>query len=136
MTSAMSIGEVSRRSGVPAKTIRYYEDIGLVPPAERAPNGYRVYGDRALHLLRFVKRAREYGFSIEDTAGLLALWRDDARASAEVKALAEQHVGEIERKIAELEQMRATLVHLVHRCHGDDRPDCPILEELAEEEES
>lgn len=127
----MNIGTVAARSGVPAKTIRYYESIGLIPPASRTGANYRAYSKRDLETLRFVQRARSLGFSVKDVGNLLALWRDKRRASAEVKALALNHVAEIERKLAELESMRATLLELTHRCHGDDRPDCPILEELA-----
>jgi MerR family copper efflux transcriptional regulator len=128
----MTIGKVAKATGVPAKTIRYYEDVGLLPPAERADNGYRVYSETALQLLRFVKRGRDLGFSTGEVAGLLALWQDDSRSSADVRAVAEQHVADIERKIEELEAMRRTLLELMHRCHGDDRPDCPILDDLAD----
>lgn len=127
----MTIGELATRSGVPRKTIRYYEEIGLLPPAARAPNGYRSYGERAVQVLRFVKRARDLGFAIEDVGDLLALWRDPSRASAEVKAVAEHHVERIDAKIRELEAMRRAVLDLVHRCHGDARPDCPILDDLA-----
>lgn len=130
MTETMTIGEVARLAGVPSKTIRYYEDIALIPPAERAPNGYRVYGQRSVDVLRFIRRARELGFSIEEVTDLLALWRDEHRASAEVKAIARQHIQQVEAKIAELQSLRSTLLHLVEHCHGDDRPDCPILEDL------
>lgn len=126
----MNIGEAAAASGLPAKTIRYYEDIGLVT-ARRAANGYRDYGDDAVRLLAFVARARDLGFSIEDCRTLLALWRDDNRASAEVRAVAQDHLAEIDRKIAELQSMRRSLAHLVATCHGDDRPDCPILDDLA-----
>jgi MerR family copper efflux transcriptional regulator len=127
----MNIGEVAEKSGVPAKTIRYYEDVGLIPPARRTESGYRNYDDRDLATLRFVQRARSLGFSVKDVGALLALWHDNARASAEVKALAADHVSEIDRKLAELKSMRRTLVDLMERCHGDDRPDCPILDDLA-----
>ncbi|MBL4686464.1 MAG: Cu(I)-responsive transcriptional regulator [Nannocystaceae bacterium] len=131
--SGFTIGELARRTGLPAKTIRYYEETGLIPPAERAGNGYRRYGDRAVHLLRFVKRARDLGFSVHDVGGLLALWGDDTRESAEVKALAARHLADIETKIAGLIGMRDTLRHLVDKCHGDGRPDCPILDDLGME---
>jgi len=127
----MNIGEVAGKSGVPAKTIRYYEDVGLIPPARRTESGYRDYDDRDLATLRFVQRSRSLGFSVKDVGALLALWHDNARASAEVKALAADHVSEIDRKLAELKSMRRTLVDLMERCHGDDRPDCPILDDLA-----
>jgi len=127
----MNIGEVAGKSGVPAKTIRYYEDVGLIPPARRTESGYRDYDDRDLATLRFVQRARSLGFSVKDVGALLALWHDNARASAEVKALAADHVSEIDRKLTELKSMRRTLIDLMERCHGDDRPDCPILDDLA-----
>ena len=132
MSEQLSIGEVARRTGVPPKTIRYYEQSGLLPRAERARNRYRVYDDRAVQVLRFVKRARDLGFSTEDVGELLALWQDEHRASGEVRALAARHVARIQRKIAELQSLQRTLHHLVERCHGDDRPDCPILDDLAE----
>jgi len=127
----MNIGEVATRSGVPAKTIRYYEDIELIESAERASNGYRSYGEDAVHTLRFVARARNLGFTVEECRGLIALYRDKARASADVKRIAEGHIAEIDKKIEELRSMRATLADLASRCHGDDRPDCPIIDELA-----
>jgi Cu(I)-responsive transcriptional regulator len=128
----MNIGEVSEHSGLPAKTIRYYEDIGLVAPP-RTANGYRVFGDRELHKLAFLARARALGFSIDDCRALLALYENETRESVEVKAIAEQHLGEIDRKISDLREMRDTLSHLVAACAGDDRPDCPILQSLARE---
>ena len=128
---SFTIGEVAQRSGVPAKTIRYYEDVGLLPAPDRAGNGYRRYDQRAVDLLRFVSRARNLGFSMKEVEELLALWADKKRSSREVHAIASEHVAAIERKIAELQSMRATLAHLIHCCHGDDRPDCPILDELA-----
>ncbi len=127
----LAIGEVAKQTGVTAKTIRYYESSGLIPNAERAANGYRVYGPRAVHLLRFVKRARDLGFSIEKVGDLLALWADEERASAEVKQLAEAHLQEIEAKISDLEDLRTTMRTLIDCCHGDDRPNCPILQNLA-----
>ena len=129
----MNIGEVAKRSGVPAKTIRYYESIGLIRPAERSAAGYRVYGDRELQTLRFIQRARNLGFSVKQVGELLALWQDRDRASGDVKAVARRHLAEIDRRMAELQSMRDTLEHLVGRCHGDDRPDCPILADLAGE---
>ena len=127
----MNIGEAAVRSGVPAKTIRYYENVGLIRPAPRAGNGYRAYSQRDVHVLRFVQRARSLGFSVHDCRQLLALYQDPARASAEVKALTERRVAEIDRKIQELAGMRATLLALAESCHGDQRPECPILDDLA-----
>lgn len=127
----MNIGDVARRSGLPAKTIRYYEDIGLVAPL-RGANGYRSFRDSDLHKLAFLGRARSLGFSIEDCRGLLKLYEDDSRASADVKTIAQEHLRRIEDKIAELQAMHGTLSHLVSACAGDDRPDCPILSDLAE----
>jgi Cu(I)-responsive transcriptional regulator len=127
----VDIGAASRASGVSAKMIRHYEEIGLVPPAVRTAAGYRIYGTPDVHRLRFVKRARALGFGMAEIGKLLALWSDRGRKSAEVKRLAMQHAAELERKIAELEAMRATLMQLVHHCHGDHRPDCPIIEDLA-----
>ena len=130
--AGLTIGAAAARTGVPAKTIRYYEEAGLIPPAERAANGYRLYDEQAVQVLRFVRRGRDLGFSMEEVADLLALWGDKARASAEVKALALRHVARVERKLAELEGLRRTLLELAHECHGDDRSDCPILDDLAQ----
>jgi Cu(I)-responsive transcriptional regulator len=127
----MNIGEAAERSGVPAKTIRYYEDVGLIRPAPRTGNGYRDYGQRDVHVLRFVQRARSLGFSVQDCRQLLALYQDPGRASAEVKALTGRRIAEIDRKMQELAGMRATLVALADSCHGDERPGCPILDDLA-----
>jgi MerR family copper efflux transcriptional regulator len=127
----MQIGTVAEKSGVSAKAIRYYESVGLIAAARRSHSGYRVYGERDVQTLRFIQRARSLGFSVDDVGSLLTLWRDTERHSAQVKALAANHVAEIDRKIAELGGMRDTLVHLIERCHGDDRPDCPILDDLA-----
>jgi MerR family copper efflux transcriptional regulator len=126
----MNIGDVAEASGLPAKTIRYYEDIGLVRPA-RSENGYRSFRDSDVHKLIFLSRARSLGFTIDDCRTLLSLYEDRARASADVKALAQEHLLEVEKKIAELQSLRATLSRLVSSCHGDDRPDCPILDGLA-----
>jgi MerR family copper efflux transcriptional regulator len=128
----MNIGEAAARSGVPAKTIRYYEEVGLIRPAERAGNGYRAYSAVDLHILRFVQRARSLGFTMKECKQLLALWSDPQRASADVKALAELRIAHIDRKMAELEAMRAALIGLATDCQGDARPDCPILEDLAD----
>jgi len=127
----MHIGVVARESGVPAKTIRYYESVGLIDAARRTPGGYRDYDAKDAQTLRFVQRARSLGFSVSEVADLLALWRDKSRRSAQVKAMATRHLDDIDRKIAELQGMRDTLVDLVARCHGDDRPDCPILTDFA-----
>lgn len=125
----MNIGDVARQSGVPAKTIRYYEDIGLVKPL-RSENGYRMFRDLDLHKLAFLGRARALGFTIEDCRNLLALYEDDSRESASVKRIAEEHLGRIDEKIAQLQSMRTTLARLVKSCAGDHRPDCPILDDL------
>lgn len=129
----MNIGEASNASGVSAKMIRYYESIGLIRAPLRTDSNYRVYGEDEVHVLRFVKRARTLGFSVEETATLLGLWQDQSRASSEVKAVASNHIAALETKIAELEGMVKTLKHLVHCCNGDNRPDCPILDDLAGE---
>ena len=126
----MNIGEVAERSGLPPKTIRYYEEIGLIRPL-RSENGYRSFREADLHKLAFLGRARALGFSIEDCRTLLGLYEDESRESAQVKALAEEHLAAIDDKIGQLETMRSTLAHLVSACSGDDRPDCPILSDLA-----
>ena len=126
-----SIGEAAERAGVSVKMARYYESIGLMPRAKRTESGYRLYGENEVHQLVFIRRARALGFSIEEIEQLLALWRNKRRASAQVKRLALHHVEELEGKIAELQAMRDALVHLAEHCHGDTRPECPILEELA-----
>lgn len=125
----MNIGEVADKVGLPAKTIRYYEDIGLVTPL-RDPNGYRSFRAADMHKLAFLGRARALGFTIEDCRNLLALWDDEARASADVRAIAQEHLSQIEQKIADLEAIRDTLSHLVRECAGDQRPNCPILNKL------
>jgi Cu(I)-responsive transcriptional regulator len=126
----MNIGQAAQATGISAKMIRYYESIGLIVPAGRTASGYRTYTEQDLHTLRFVRRARGLGFSVEQMHELLALWRDRKRASSDVKRVALQHVEELERKAAELQQMADTLKHLARHCHGDDRPECPIIEEL------
>lgn len=126
----MNIGEAARASGVSAKMIRHYESIGLFGAATRSESGYRLYGEREVHLLRFIRHSRDLGFSLEQIRALLGLWQDRARPSRQVRALAQAHLGEIEAKLAELQAMKATLEHLVQACHGDDRPDCPILDTL------
>lgn len=129
----MNIGDVAERAGLPAKTIRYYEEIGLITPA-RAENGYRRFSARDLHKLAFLKRARALGFSVEECRHLLALYEDQGRASADVKALAQEHLARIDAKLEELAQMRRTLAELIESCAGDHRPDCPILADLAAQE--
>jgi len=126
----MNIGEASAASGVSAKMIRYYESIGLVPETPRTGSNYRVYGERELHTLRFIRRARDLGFSLERIKGLLSLWQDSARASSDVKQIALAHVDELNQRIRELTEMRDTLNTLASCCHGDARPDCPILQTL------
>ncbi|MGJ3261592.1 MAG: Cu(I)-responsive transcriptional regulator [Salinarimonas sp.] len=127
----MKIGEAARRSGVSAKMIRYYEEIGLLAPAPRAGNSYRDFDARDLHELVFIRRARTLGFSMEEIARLLALWRDRGRPSREVKEIADRHVADLKARIVDLQEMVDQLEHLSHCCAGDDRPDCPILEDLA-----
>lgn len=127
----MNIGQASQASGVSAKMIRYYEQIGLITPAMRTGNNYRTYGDQDIHNLRFIKRSRTLGFSLEETETLLKLWRDKGRESAAVKDIALAHIADLERKIAEMKGMVKTLSHLAHCCGGDNRPDCPILDDLA-----
>ena len=128
----MNISAVAAHSGVPAKTIRYYEGIGLITPAGREANGYRAYSTGDMRTLSFIKRARGLGFSVEEVRDLLDLWRNRKRRSAEVKALVAQHLQGLDRKIEELRSIRHTLAHLVDACRGDNRPDCPILSELGE----
>lgn len=127
----MNIGEAARQSGVSAKMIRYYESIGLIEAPQRTQAQYRVYAGDDLHTLRFIRRARHLGFSLDETRALLALWRDKSRASADVKRLAMDHVRDLEAKAAELQAMANTLRHLAETCQGDGRPDCPILSDLA-----
>ncbi|MGX1741911.1 Cu(I)-responsive transcriptional regulator [Bosea sp. NPDC055353] len=127
----MNIGEAATRSGVSAKMIRYYESIGLITAPARTAAQYRVYAADDVHTLRFVRRSRDLGFSLEETRELLALWRDKSRASADVKNLAMAHVRELEEKASELKAMADTLRHLATHCHGDHRPDCPILADFA-----
>lgn len=125
----MNIGTAAEKSGLPPKTIRYYEDIGLLRP-DRAENGYRDYSTSDLHRLRFLQRARGLGFSVEQCRQLLSLYDDKERESADVKRIAAAKLVEIERKIAELVALKEMLGHLVEHCHGDHRPDCPIIDEL------
>jgi MerR family copper efflux transcriptional regulator len=129
--TGMNIGEAARASHVSAKMIRHYESIGLIAPARRTEAGYRVYSGQDVQVLQFIHRARALGFSLEQVRGLLALWQDKSRASADVRALARGHIDELNRKIAEMEAMRRTLETLAASCHGDARSDCPILDDLA-----
>ena len=126
----MNIGEAAKASGVSAKMIRYYEQTGLIPQADRTASGYRDYSASEVHMLRFVRRARDLGFPVAEIHGLLELWRDRTRHSADVKRIALSHIGELRRKIGEMEQMAATLEQLASCCAGDNRPDCPILADL------
>ena len=128
----MNIGEAASTSGVSAKMIRYYESIGLIPRAKRTEGDYRMYADTDVHSLRFIRRARDLGFSVEGIAKLLELWRKRSRSSADVKAIASAHIADLQRRITETQAMVQTLEHLAKHCHGDARPDCPILEDLAE----
>jgi MerR family copper efflux transcriptional regulator len=127
----MNIGEAAKASGVSAKMIRHYEQVGLFPEPRRTDAGYRQYSGSDVHTLRFIRHARDLGFSIPQIAALVGLWQDRRRPSRQVKALAQAHIEELEQKLQELQAMKATLEHLVHGCHGDDRPECPILESLA-----
>ena len=127
----MNIGQAAAASGVTAKMIRHYEESGLIRAARRTAANYRSYSDTDVHVLRFIKRARALGFSMADIKTLLSLWQDKSRPSSAVKRIAHAHIDELERKIAELQSMARTLEHLVHHCHGDHRPACPIIEELA-----
>lgn len=127
----MNIGEAARASGVSAKMIRHYEEMALLPAARRTESGYRQYESNDVHTLQFIRHSRDLGFSLTEIAGLLSLWQDRRRPSRQVKALAETHIHELEQRAAQLLAMKAALEHLVHCCHGDDRPDCPILDSLA-----
>ncbi len=126
----MNIGEAARHTGLSAKMIRYYESIGLISPTGRSANGYRHFDEEDLHRLAFIRRSHDLGFSLEEVGRLLTLWHDRQRASADVKALAGTHIQALNRKIHELVSLRDTLQELVDTCHGDDRPDCPILKDL------
>lgn len=130
MSTFMNIGEAAKASGVSAKMIRHYESVGLFPEANRTDSGYRQYGDKEISTLRFIRRSRDLGFSIEQIRELLGLWQNRRRPSRQVKALAQAHIEELDAKLKELQAMKATLEHLVHCCQGDDRPDCPIIETL------
>lgn len=127
----MNIGAAAKASGVSAKMIRHYESVGLLPPASRTDAGYRLYGEKDIRTLQFIRRSRDLGFSIEEIRGLVSLWQDKTRPSREVKAVARQHLDFLDRKLEELQSMKNALSHLVDCCHGDERPDCPILDNLA-----
>ena len=126
----MNIGEAASASGVTAKMIRHYEETGLIPKVGRTDAGYRVYSERDVHLLRFIRQSRQLGFSMKQIADLIGLWLDQSRPSRKVKQLAETHIGELDQRIRELQAMKSTLEQLAHHCHGDNRPDCPILDAL------
>jgi Cu(I)-responsive transcriptional regulator len=126
-----NIGETAKASGVSAKMIRHYESIGLLKAALRTDAGYRVYNERDVQVLQFIHRSRELGFSLEQIKTLLALWQDKHRASKDVRAMAKQHIAELDKKIADMQAMRRTLETLATKCHGDERPDCPILDDLS-----
>lgn len=128
----MNIGDAAKASGVNAKLIRHYESIGIIPKASRSDSGYRVYSDADVNILAFVKRARGLGFSMKEIKKLVSLWRNRSRASADVKSLALHHAKEMEQKVEELQSMIKTLKHLARNCHGDERPDCPIIDGLAQ----
>ena len=131
MATIENIGAASKASGVSAKMIRHYEEIGLLPKVARSFGNYRVYSGNDIHVLRFIRRARDLGFSIEEIRELLGLWRNKSRSSAAVKKIAGKHIADLRMKIAELESMVQTLEHLTRNCHGDHRPDCPILDDLS-----
>jgi len=126
----MNIGDLAKKSGVNSKMIRRYEELGILPKPKRTDSGYRQYSENDVHNAKFVKRARELGFSMKDIKVLLSLWRNKTRSSSQVKKIATKHIDELESKLTEIKSMLATLKNLAHHCHGDDRPDCPILEEL------
>jgi MerR family copper efflux transcriptional regulator len=128
----MNIGQAAKASGVSAKMIRHYESVGLFPEAQRTDAGYRQYTDKEISTLRFIRHSRDLGFSIEQIRELLGLWQNRRRPSRQVKALAQAHLQELDQKLQELQAMKATLEHLVHCCHGDDRPECPIIDAIAE----
>jgi Cu(I)-responsive transcriptional regulator len=131
-TERMNIGAAAQVSGVSAKMIRHYEEIGLIPPAARSDAGYRTYSERDVHLLRFIRQGRVLGFSMKQITELIGLWLDQSRSSSKVKQLAQEHIRELDAKINELQAMKSTLERLASSCHGDTRPECPILDSLAE----
>ena len=125
------IGEAARRAGVSARMVRHYESLGLLPPVHRTDSGYRQYTEADVHALRFIRRGRDLGFSMEEIGTLLSLWQNQGRASSQVKEIAQRHIAVLAERIAAMQAMQRTLQSLVHCCHGDDRPDCPILDDLA-----
>ena len=127
----LNIGDAAKASGVSAKMIRHYESIGLIDAAKRTEAGYRLYSEQEVQVLQFIHRGRELGFTLEQIATLLALWKNKGRASKDVRAMAQQHIDELDKKIGEMQAMRRTLARLASACHGDERPDCPILDDLA-----
>lgn len=127
----MNIGEAAKASGINAKLIRHYESIGIIPKASRSESGYRKYSENDVHILNFVRRSRSLGFSMKEIKKLVSLWRNRSRASAEVKSLTLSHIKSLEEKIRDLQAIRSTLQDLARHCHGDDRPSCPILEDLS-----
>ena len=129
----MNIGEAATLSGVSAKMVRHYESLGLLPKVSRTDAGYRQYGEREVHTLRFIRRARDLGFSMAEISDLLKLWQNRRRASGDVKRIALSHVADLERRMAEMAAMKQTLTALASSCHGDERPDCPILDELGQD---
>ena len=131
MSWPVNIGEAAKLSGVSAKMVRHYEGLGLLPRVTRTDSGYRQYSESEVHTLRFIKRARDLGFSMEEIGELVGLWQNRRRASANVRKIAQKHADDLAQKIAAMEEMPKTLAHLIHCCHGDERPDCPILEDLA-----
>jgi len=131
MTSLCNIGEAATRSGVSAKMIRHYESLGMLPKVARTEAGYRLYSEREVHTLRFIRRARDLGFSIAEISELLKLWQNRRRASGDVKRIALAHIADLERRLAEMQAMKQALAQLISCCHGDERPDCPILDDLA-----
>jgi MerR family transcriptional regulator, copper efflux regulator len=127
----VNIGDAARLSGVSAKMVRHYESLGLLPRVARTDSGYRQYSEADVHTLRFIKRGRDLGFSMDEIAELVGLWQNRRRASANVRRVAQKHADDLAQRIAAMQDMQKTLQHLIHCCHGDDRPECPILEELA-----
>ena len=127
----VNIGEAARLSGVSAKMVRHYESLGLLPKVGRTESGYRQYTEADVHTLRFIKRSRDLGFSMEEIGELVGLWQNRRRASANVRRVAQKHADDLEKRITAMQEMQRTLQHLIHCCHGDERPECPILEELA-----